>query len=345
MESESRALTPLSHARRLLADARTVDEVKDIRDKAQLAKAYARKKGLAHEIVVDASAIKVEAERKLGELLRNTTLANSSPGNQHTGKLNRSRNGTGPIHLRDLGITKSDSSRAQRIARIPQSTFNRYVRHEVAAGREPTTAGLLRLAKQHEVAESVNGKPPASAGFVRTLAELVRQGRSYSTIYVDPPWPYANQGTRAATDNHYPTLTLDQIRAEPVASLAAEKAHLHLWTTTSFLAEALSVIEAWGFTYKSMFVWVKPTLGIGNYYRVAHEMLLLGVKGSLPFQDKAQRSWLELPRSGHSTKPEAVRQLIERVSPGPFLEMYGRRRPTSPAWTIYGNQFLNEDQT
>ena len=283
---------------------------------------------------------------QLGQLLIKLPLANSSPGNQYTGKkVDRSRSGTGPIHLRDLDITKSESSRVQQIARLPQSTFDRHIKQEVAAGRGPTQAGLLRLAKQHEVAKSVNGKSQASAGFVRTLAKLVRQGKSYSTIYADPPWPYANQGTRAATGNHYPALTLDQIRAEPVASVAAEKAHLHLWTTTSFLAEALSVIEAWGFTYKSMFVWVKPTLGIGNYWRIAHELLLLGVKGNLPFEDKGQRSWLEHGRTGHSRKPDAVRELVEKVSPGPYLEMYGRRRPTSPAWTVYGNQTLKEDQT
>lgn len=186
---------------------------------------------------------------------------------------------------------------------------------------------LVVLAKQHEVAESVNGKSHASAGFVRTLAELVEQGRKYSTIYADPPWPYNNQGTRAATGNHYPTMTLDQIRSEPVNELAARNSHLHLWTTASFIAEALSVIEAWGFTYKSMFVWVKPSLGIGNYYRMAHELMLLGVRGTLAFRDKAQRSWLELKRSGHSRKPEAVRQLVEKVSPAPYLEIYGRRPP------------------
>ena len=99
-------------------------------------------------------------------------------------------------------------------------------------------------------------------------ANLSPKGSRFSTIYADPPWKYDNQGTRAATDNHYPTLTVEQIAAEPVAELAADNCHLHLWTTNGFLPAAFYVIEAWGFEYKSMFVWVKPTLGIGNYYRL-----------------------------------------------------------------------------
>jgi N6-adenosine-specific RNA methylase IME4 len=133
-------------------------------------------------------------------------------------------------------------------------------------------------------------------------------------------------------------MTVEQIAAEPVAKLAADQAHLHLWTTNAFLPVAFSVIEAWGFEYKSCFVWTKPNMGIGNYYRLAHEFLLLGVYGNLSFQDHSQRSWLELDRQGHSSKPEEIRAMIERVSPGPYLELYGRSPLKNSAWTVHGNQ-------
>ncbi len=342
MSNNPRELVLLSRARQTLAEARTIDDVKDIRNKAQLAKCYAKKKGLAQGIIVDASAIKVEAERKLGLLLLKVTLANSSPGNQYTGKVDRSHNGTGPIRLCDLGITKTESSRAKRIAKLPQREFDRHVREEIEAGREPTTAGLLRLVKLQEVAESLNGNSVASSGVVKSLAQLVKEGKRFSTIYADPPWDYSNQSSRASTSNHYITMSLDEIRAEPVAELAADKSHLHLWTTNSFLPDALSVIEAWGFTYKSLFVWVKPSLGIGNYWRCANELLLLGTRGSLPFRDKSQRSWIEHERTGHSRKPEVVRKLIEKVSPCPYLELYGRDLPPNRQWTVYGNQIKQQ---
>ena len=123
------------------------------------------------------------------------------------------------------------------------------------------------------------------------------------------------QGWRGAADKHYPTLELEAICAEPVSRLVAENAHLHLWTTNAFLRQAFAVMDAWGFEFKSCLVWIKPQLGMGNYWRVSHEFLLLGVRGSLPFVDKTCRSWLLHRRTRHSRKPFAVRELIERVSP------------------------------
>ena len=130
----------------------------------------------------------------------------------------------------------------------------------------------------------------------------------------------------------------DRICAEPVSKLVADNAHLHLWTTNAFLREAFTVIEAWGFQYKSCLVWIKPQLGMGNYWRVSHEFLLLGVRGSSPFEDKTCRSWLSNRRTRHSKKPFAFRRLIEKVSPGPYLELYGREEQPQTEWTVYGNQ-------
>ena len=173
---------------------------------------------------------------------------------------------------------------------------------------------------------------------VRDLGTLLAQDAKFPTIYADPPWPYSNTAARGAAENHYRTLTLDTICNEPIKQLGAEKAHLHLWTTNAFLREAFDVIRAWGFQYKSCLVWIKPQLGMGNYWRVSHEYLLLGVRGGLPFRDRTCRSWLSAPRTVHSRKPFAVRALIERVSPGPYLELYGREDHPNSGWTVYGNQ-------
>jgi hypothetical protein len=139
----ARELVLLSRARQALAEARTIDEVKDIRDKAQLAKGYAKKKGLALAIIVEASIVKVEAERKLGQLLRNLPLANSSPGNQHS-RPDRSHRATGPIRLKNLGITKSESSRVQQIAALPKAKCDRHIADCVDSRSDPTTATCLR---------------------------------------------------------------------------------------------------------------------------------------------------------------------------------------------------------
>jgi N6-adenosine-specific RNA methylase IME4 len=130
-------------------------------------------------------------------------------------------------------------------------------------------------------------------------------------------------------------MSVDEISQLPVSLVAERNAHLHLWTTNSFLFEARRVIDAWGFTYKSCFVWVKDQMGLGNYWRVSHEFLLLGVRGRVRFADLSLRSWLQATRTSHSTKPDKVRELIERASPPPRLELFGRR--TCPGWTVHGN--------
>ena len=173
---------------------------------------------------------------------------------------------------------------------------------------------------------------------VLSLQSLVSAGLKFSTVYADPPWQYSNTAARGAAENHYPTLSLEAIRNEPVRQLVAERAHLHLWTTNAFLREAFEVIRAWGFRYKSCLVWVKPQIGMGNYWRVSHEYLLLGVRGKLPFRDKTCRSWHLARRTAHSRKPFLFRGLVEQVSPGPYLELYGREENPQSGLTVYGNQ-------
>lgn len=179
--------------------------------------------------------------------------------------------------------------------------------------------------------------PPDESGYVvERLQTLIEQGKTFGTIYADPPWQYGNQATRASTGNHYRTMTLEEIAALPVKQLAAENAHCHLWTTNAFLPHSFAILQAWSFEYKSCFVWVKSQMGIGNYWRVSHEYMLLGVKGSLPFRSKKLRSWLETARGRHSAKPERVREMVEKASPGPRLELFARMEVSG--WTVWGNQ-------
>lgn len=169
-----------------------------------------------------------------------------------------------------------------------------------------------------------------------SIQSIVELEIKYGTIYVDPPWQYGNQSTRAATDNHYPTMPIEEIAGLPVSKLAADKCHLHLWTTNGFLKDALWLIEEWGFEFKSTFIWVKPQLGIGNYWRCSHEILLLGVKGGLTFEPSNIKSWIKCKRTKHSAKPREVRDLIEQVSPEPRIELFARS--AADGWTVWGNQ-------
>lgn len=204
--------------------------------------------------------------------------------------------------------------------------------------RRKDAVRLLREAKNGHHVEPVAG--PVSTmepgRFVDSFEAL--QGETFSCIYADPPWSYQNQGTRASTDNHYETLTVGELCEIDVGSLAAPQAHLHLWTTNAFLFECPRIFEAWGFEFKSGFIWVKSTMGLGNYWRNSHEYLLLAVRGGMVAQSRDLMSWMESPRARHSEKPERVREFVERLSPGPYLELFGRRK--ARGWTVFGNECI-----
>jgi len=170
---------------------------------------------------------------------------------------------------------------------------------------------------------------------VTRLDPLTAAGRRFATLYADPPWRY-DQTPRGAAEKHYPTMTLPALHALPVARLAADDAHLHLWATHSFYAEARGLMAAWGFDDRSLFVWVKPQLGMGHYWRSSAEFLLLGVRGRAGFRDRSIPNGMCVPRGRHSEKPDLIRKLIEVVSPGPYLELFGRK--AVPGWTVFGNE-------
>lgn len=178
---------------------------------------------------------------------------------------------------------------------------------------------------------------PVEGRKVFDLEALTRNGERFGCIYADPPWLYDNQATRAATGNHYGGMTVDELCAMPIRELAAKDAHLHLWTTNGFLFECPRIFEAWGFEFRSSFVWTKPQMGIGNYWRNSHEFLLTAIRGDAKrFNDRSLMSWLECDRGRHSAKPEQVRSFIERASPGPYLELFARSGARN--WTVFGNQ-------
>jgi N6-adenosine-specific RNA methylase IME4 len=159
----------------------------------------------------------------------------------------------------------------------------------------------------------------------------------YRCIVADPPW-YEKGGSRGA-DKHYPllpTAELPRVMLQSPAWRPAAACHLWLWVTANFLRDGLFLLEALGFRYVSCAVWVKPSIGIGQYLRLRHEPLLFGVRGRLHTQDRGVDSVIEAPRSRHSEKPEEAYRRIERVSPGPRLEMFARAPRTG--WDVWGKE-------
>lgn len=148
------------------------------------------------------------------------------------------------------------------------------------------------------------------------------------------------KGGRGAIQ-HYPLLELDDIRHLDVASIVEDDAHLWLWATNSDIHRQVTVMEAWGFQYRSCLTWIKPSFRLGVYLRNQTEHLLFGVRGRAPVQFRGQGTWFYAPLQDHSHKPEEQYAIIERVSPGPYVELFARRR--QPGWDALGNEIDGRD--
>jgi hypothetical protein len=151
---------------------------------------------------------------------------------------------------------------------LPESIFEAYIRETKERQEEITTNAILAIvhARLKEERHQTIINTPSDTSSVDDLYRLIDAGKRFGTILADTPWRYDNQATRAATNNHYATMTVDEIAALPIDQLTADDSHLHLWVPNSFLFEAKDIMTEWGFTYKTNFIWVKSTPGLGNYW-------------------------------------------------------------------------------
>ena len=160
----------------------------------------------------------------------------------------------------------------------------------------------------------------------------------YNVIYADPPWKYDfSETTTREIENQYSTMSLDEIKAIPIP--ADENSVLFLWATAPKLLEAIEVMQAWGYQYKSNAVWDKKIIGLGYWFRGQHELLLVGTKGhfSPPAQELRISSVIESKRTKHSKKPDLIYETLEKMFPaGKFLEMFAR--DSRDKWTSWGNE-------
>jgi N6-adenosine-specific RNA methylase IME4 len=335
-------------ARRALAQAKTVDEVKGVHDKAEALRVYGR---LAkdHGLEADAAEVRLKAERKLGLMLvmekeggtlgpgRNRPKVNGADGEQ----LKR-------VTLEEIDIDRKLSSRAQKVAAVPKHLFDQAVARVVEQIKDGTRTSL-----------DIAGQTKAER---RALREKVLGGiqcalptQKFGVVVADPEWrfePWSREtGMDRSADNHYPTSVTEVIAARDVASIAADDCVLFLWATVPMLPQALLVMGAWGFDYKSHIIWskrrdynhaglaaTKPAIGTGYWFRNCHELLLVGARGKIPAPAMGDQ-WLSLIEAiigKHSEKPECFLEMIEQYFPTlPKIEL-NREGAARPGWAAWG---------
>ncbi len=188
-----------------------------------------------------------------------------------------------------------------------------------------------------------------------TLALDHLGGVPFGTVLADPPWRFQNRTGKVAPEHkrlsRYDTMSTDEIAAMPVGDLMAEQSHCYLWVPNAMLSDGLEVMEAWGFTYKSMIVWAKRRKdggpdgrGVGFYFRNVTEPILFGTRGKLRTLQpgRSQVNMIETRKREHSRKPDEQYEVIEACSPGGYLELFARY--PQPGWVTWGNE-ADEDVT
>jgi N6-adenosine-specific RNA methylase IME4 len=309
--------------------------------------AQAQAEALAHyaqlsrktELLDRCVLVSLTAQRRSGELLRQ--MADDGLREMRGGdRKSKSRDGT-LIRLDDLGVTKKQSQAWQQLAGLSLKDFE-----ERVAERQRDARRALDGSRAERQADKKAKRQEREEALAEKITAM--PGKRYGVIYADPEWRFevfsTESGLDRAADNHYPTSTLEEICARDVASIAADDCVLFMWVTGPMLANSFKVLGAWGFTYKSRFVWGKEKIGNGYWVRDNAEELLIATRGDVPCPAMGdQFEALQcLPKGAHSAKPERFAEIIESYFPNlPKIEL-NRRGPPRPGWDAWGNEAEGE---
>lgn len=308
-----------------IEQAHSLIDLKSIRDRAEALRYAAKLAGESKEVIRKAETIRLRAERRAGQLL--AAMVKQKPG---TYQQQRSATPTVeiPASYKQIGINKQEASRWQKIALIPENTFERWL----ASSEEISSAGALRLEATLRYAD--RKAPPLPKG-------------KFGVLYCDPPWAYeySHKSFKKVTD-HYPTLSLEEIcdMGDDVRRLSAKDCTLFLWVPSCHLDKAFNVLEAWSFRYATTHVWSKGGYSYGHYGSVDHEFLVIGGRGkATPTCDPKITTKISsvqtLPKTRHSAKPVEYYSLIETLYPDRrYLELFARNPEPRKKWTYWGDE-------
>jgi N6-adenosine-specific RNA methylase IME4 len=317
---------------RAIADAKAVDEVKHIRDIHMAMATYARQ-AKNHDMEADAIEIRLRATRRIDQLrqAQKESVGLAQPGRPGNGLSENPINAERPT-LASQGIDKNLAHQARTLGAMSEEKFEEVV----SDAREAVSRTMRNVVDQETKAERRAEREIELAAKQTALPD-----KKYGVIYADPEWRFEvysrETGMNLTADNHYPTSPTEEICGRRVGDIAADDCVLFLWATVPMLTHAHEVMAAWGFQYKSNFVWVKDRIGTGYWNRNTHEHLLVGTRGNVPAPAPGTQwpSAIEAAVGRHSEKPEKFYELIEGYFPNlPKIELNARR--SRPGWDAWG---------
>ena len=300
------ALPKYAAARKALAEASRVDEVKSIRDKAVAMQVYA-KQAKDMDLIDHATDIRLRAERRAGDLLRKA----AEQKQRVKGGDPKSRPAI-LAKLSDIGVTLTQSSRWQRLAVMSEPEFE----EKVEKAKKKQRSAIDGTAK-------IERTEMRAADEARVRALAPRPGR-FRTLIVDPPWDYEWLSLAGRAKPGYATMTHEQLLALDVGQWAEDDCHLYLWTTNNFMTRAVELMARWGFAHKTILTWIKPKFGLGSYFRNSTEHVLFGLRGELRTRSDSIATHFEAPVGEHSEKPEKFYEIVRAASYEPYGEAFQR---------------------
>lgn len=318
---------------RAVAEAKSFDEIKDIRDKSVAMAAYARQ-AKNRELETDAAEIRMRAERRIGELM---LTQKESVGVNRGAATRVIEKPASPPSLSDAGIDKNLANRARKMAAIPQARFEGMLgewRERIEQENERATSDIL---KEGERSQRIQGREE----YISAQREAIAAGTAklpdgvFEVVVMDPPWNYGREydpdGSRVA--NPYPEMTQAQLlEMDPPF---ADDCALFLWTTHQFIWDAKALLDSWGFFYKATLVWDKEKIGMGAWLRMQCEFCLIGIKGKPIWDNTTWRDVIREPRREHSRKPDIFYQMVEDITVGRRLDYFSRGQ--RQGWEAFGN--------
>lgn len=328
------SLAQYERARAALAEIRTLPDAVTLVRGVEHLKLHARQVR-DRVLMAEAAEIQFKAEVKLGEMLS----AAKERGELREGRPKKNDTNLESFSLKDIGLTAAESMKAQHKATISERAQLAMIERM----RDKILSGGATVIDQVATTEE---KKTRRTNRERVLGECqaALPNKRYGVIYADPEWRFEvysrETGMDRAADNHYPTSATDEICARPVGDIAAKDSVCFLWATVPMLPDALKVLGAWGFAYKSHAIWKKDRMGTGYWFRNGHELLLVGTRGDIPAPAMGTQfiSVIEAPVGEHSAKPELFLKMIEAYFPTlPKIEL-NRRGPARAGWDAWGNQ-------
>jgi len=307
--------------------AKDIQELTKMSDKLEAIRVMAKLSKQSLEVQNRIAEYRLRVERKKGEWLHKNIERKGTGSNQYQEL--KSTTST----LADIGISKDESSKSQRIAGLNDKQFEEYIQDTKATNEEVTLAGAVKLAKQ-----IIRGEKIEEQIAEISKENLERPKGNYDVIVIDPPWSYGSEkaydpdGFRGTCP--YPTMQQNELLKIKLPT--KDDCVIWLWTTNTHIPQAFELLEEWGFAPKTILTWNKVNIGIGRWLRNVTEHCILAVKGSPVWTNKTYSTLLTEKRTEHSTKPESFYKLVDEICVGRKLDYFARKK--REGWDVYGDE-------